>query len=173
MKFFNWENSTNIQTELLQRAPNVIGKNITDEVQKIFNDIKKNRDGALLNYAKELDKFSENTFEIPNEFILDKSKTIDPFIKDAIENAWRNIYKFHEEQLTKNIEVEIEDGITCGNLVLPIQSIGLYIPAGSAPLISTAIMLTVPAVIAKIPNIALLHHVVHLKIFIPVSITLP
>jgi histidinol dehydrogenase len=155
MKFFNWENSANIQTALLQRAPNVIGKNITDEVQKIFYDIKKNKDEALLGYAKELDKFSENTFEIPNEFILDKSITIDPSIKDAIDNAWRNIYKFHEEQLTKNIEVEIEDGITCGNLVLPIQSIGLYIPAGSAPLISTAIMLTVPAVIAKIPNIAL------------------
>jgi histidinol dehydrogenase len=155
MKFFNWENSANIQTALLQRAPNVIGKNITDEVQKIFYDIKKNKDEALLSYAKELDKFSENTFEIPNEFILDKSITIDSSIKDAIDNAWRNIYKFHEEQLTKNIEVEIEDGITCGNLVLPIQSIGLYIPAGSAPLISTAIMLTVPAVIAKIPNIAL------------------
>ena len=70
----------------------------------------------------------------------------------ALENAIANIQRFHEAQRLEPFVVETEDGVRCEEIVRPIDAIGLYVPAGSAPLPSTAIMLGVPSRLAGCPT---------------------
>jgi len=66
----------------------------------------------------------------------------------ALERAIANVGRFHEAQLSPPLIVETTPGVVCERITRPIDSVGLYVPAGSAPLPSTAIMLSVPARIA-------------------------
>jgi histidinol dehydrogenase len=76
-------------------------------------------------------------------------------VKAAIDQAMANIQKFHEAQITADIAVETLPGVTCRRVSRPIQNVGLYIPGGTAPLPSTAMMLTIPAAIAGCKTIVL------------------
>jgi histidinol dehydrogenase len=69
----------------------------------------------------------------------------------ALERAVANVSRFHEAQLSAPLSVETMPGVRCERITRPIESVGLYVPAGSAPLPSTAIMLAVPARIAGCP----------------------
>ena len=76
-------------------------------------------------------------------------------MKNAIRIAAENITKFHNAQVPEIISIETTKGITCWQNAVPIEKVGLYIPGGSAPLISTVLMLAIPAQIAKCKNIIL------------------
>src|SRR4051812_38529878 len=69
----------------------------------------------------------------------------------ALERAVANVTRFHEAQLSQPLSVETMPGVRCERITRPVSSVGLYVPAGSAPLPSTAIMLAVPARIAGCP----------------------
>jgi histidinol dehydrogenase len=69
----------------------------------------------------------------------------------AIERAIETVTRFHESQATPGVAVETARGVVCERLVVPLDAVGLYVPAGTAPLPSTAIMLAVPARLAGCP----------------------
>ncbi len=69
----------------------------------------------------------------------------------ALERAVTNVTRFHEAQISQPLSVDTMPGVRCERITRPINSVGLYVPAGSAPLPSTAIMLAVPARIAGCP----------------------
>jgi histidinol dehydrogenase len=69
----------------------------------------------------------------------------------AIERAISNVHRFHAAQGSPPLRVETAPGVVCERISVPIRAVGLYVPAGSAPLPSTAIMLAVPAAIAACP----------------------
>jgi phosphoribosyl-ATP pyrophosphohydrolase/phosphoribosyl-AMP cyclohydrolase/histidinol dehydrogenase len=72
-----------------------------------------------------------------------------PEVREAIDQAYANIYKFHDAQLDKEpLIVETMPGVTCSRFVRPIQRVGLYVPGGSAVLPSSTLMLGVPAKVA-------------------------
>ena len=73
----------------------------------------------------------------------------------AIDLAIKNIQTFHKPQLTTDIRVETMPGVVCERISRPIESVGLYVPAGTAPLPSAAIMLAVPAITAGCRHIVL------------------
>jgi histidinol dehydrogenase len=73
----------------------------------------------------------------------------------ALERAVANVTRFHEAQLTAPLRVETTPGVVCERVTRPIGSVGLYVPAGSAPLPSTAIMLATPARVAGCPQRAI------------------
>jgi len=75
--------------------------------------------------------------------------------RTAIARAKSNIETFHKAQAIVDVEVEVEPGVMCSLVQRPLGSVGLYVPAGSAPLFSTALMLAVPAMVAGVDNIAL------------------
>ncbi|MEM7278534.1 MAG: histidinol dehydrogenase, partial [Pseudomonadota bacterium] len=75
--------------------------------------------------------------------------------QNAIDLAIANVRKFHQAQQTQALRIETAPGVVCERLSRPIDSVGLYVPAGSAPLPSAAIMLGVPALIAGCPEIVL------------------
>ena len=78
-----------------------------------------------------------------------------PVALAAIERAVANVRRFHEAQRLAPLSIETSPGVRCERIVRPIQAVGLYVPAGSAPLPSALVMAAVPAVIAGCPRIAL------------------
>ena len=117
-------------------------------VSKILEDVKVNGDSALRKYALDFDAITLDEIKVtPEEIELAESQVPDA-LKSAIAIATRNIWKFHEAQVDKGINIETTEGITCWRKSVPIEKVGLYIPGGSAPLFSTLLMLGIPAVIA-------------------------
>ena len=123
----------------------------TNIVSKIVKDVKKNKQKALLKYEK---KFSNNTKIKPtkNE-INDSIKSLDPKIKNAIDFAYSRILKFHSLQKTKNIKYLDNQNNKIEYRYIPIQSVGIYVPAN---LPSTLLMNAIPAKkIAKVKRVVL------------------
>jgi histidinol dehydrogenase len=76
---------------------------------------------------------------------------LDPVALDALQRAIDNVTRFHEAQQLSDIDIETEPGVRCQRILRPINRVGLYVPAGTAPLPSALIMSAVPAAIAKCP----------------------
>ncbi len=120
----------------------------TSMVSKIIKDIKKNKLKALIKYEK---KFSKNTKIKPTQREINQSiKTLDPKVKKAIDFAYSRIFKFHSLQKTKNIKYVDQFKNKIEYKHVPIQKIGVYVPAN---LPSTLLMNAIPAKIAGVKRI--------------------
>lgn len=124
-------------------------------VQKILDNVKQNGDTALHQYTQEFDNVEIDNLEVGKETIDNAAEELSTPLKQAIEMARRNIWKFHSEQLFESKEIQTSPGIICWQKAVPIEKVGLYIPGGSAPLFSTVLMLGIPASIAECKEIVL------------------
>lgn len=143
------------QENLLQRPAVLEGKNIGNAVSDVIESVRSLGDSALLELTKKYDNIDLATIRVSDQEIEDASTRLDPQICEALNQAYRNIEKFHSAQKSKVIRVETQPGVVCEQLTRPIQSVGLYIPGGSAPLPSTVLMLGVPAQIAQCGRVVL------------------
>ncbi|MFM2017789.1 MAG: hypothetical protein RL007_1445 [Bacteroidota bacterium] len=139
---------------LLQRPQN---NNSADEtvVASILADVKENGDDALRKYTEKFDRCSVNTMLVGEQEIFNAYQTVSMELKEAIETAKANIERFHRTQHIGTAAIETMPGVRCWRKSVPIETVGLYIPGGSAPLFSTVLMLAVPAVIAGCGRIVL------------------
>ena len=120
---------------------------------EIVDTIRREGDGAVFKYARRLDGFTGDDFRVPLTEIDAARNAADLDDIAAMQAAISAVRAFHAEQGLGGYEVETWPGVTCRRRVDPIQSVGLYVPAGSAPLVSTLVMLAVPAQLAGVPNI--------------------
>jgi histidinol dehydrogenase len=116
-------------------------------VGNILNDVKQYGDAALKDYTKQFDKLDLNDFFVSDEE-WQTAETIDDDLKAAINVSIKNVRTFHTAQKQPVEKIETMPGVVCWRKPVAIEKIGLYIPAGTAPLFSTLIMLGVPAMIA-------------------------
>ncbi len=124
-------------------------------VSAILEDVEKYGDSAVRRYTKQFDKVNLDEFLVSDEEFAEAEKRVSKELKDAIKIAKANIEKFHAAQAeTPNI-IETTQGVFCWRKSVPIEKVGLYIPAGTAPLFSTVLMLAVPAKIAGCREIIL------------------
>jgi len=133
--------------QLLQR-PAIEYANLEEKINPILREVQKNGDKALRKFTAEFDKVDIEKFEVSEQekyFALDQ---VDTNVFDAIKLAAENITAFHKKQLQVTEEIETMPGIICWRKSVGIEKVGLYIPGGSAPLFSTVLMLTIPAVLA-------------------------
>ncbi len=139
---------------LLQRPQN---NNSADEtvVASILSDVKENGDEALRKYTEKFDRCSVNAMLVGEQEIFNAYQTVSMELKEAIETAKANIERFHRTQHIGTAAIETMPGVRCWRKSVPIETVGLYIPGGSAPLFSTVLMLAVPAVIAGCGRIVL------------------
>ncbi|CAL4318997.1 Histidinol dehydrogenase [Buchnera aphidicola (Eriosoma lanigerum)] len=128
---------------------------IQSTVTTILNDVLKYGDNALYKYTNIFDLIKINEFKINEQQIMNAVSNISIDLKNAIIHAKKNIECFHNLQKNKLLDVEIEPGIRCSQIVVPINSVGLYVPGGSASLFSTVLMLSIPAKIAGCKKIIL------------------
>lgn len=123
-------------------------------VQEIVEDVKKRGDAALYDYASRFDGGVDSLFVSSDEIEASVSQVSDE-LKTAIDNAMANIRKFHEAEMPEGEVVETAEGVVCSRRIVPIERCGLYVPGGTAPLVSTVLMLAVPASIAGCREIIL------------------
>lgn len=143
-----------IWKEILQRpALNVSG--LYDNVQAILDRVREEGDKALFEYEKMFDKIELQTLAVSEKELAEAAQSVSEELKTAIQTAAKNIEKFHSAQKQEFTKIETTPGVTCWQKAVPITSVGLYIPGGSAPLFSTVLMLAIPARIAGCSEIVL------------------
>lgn len=128
---------------------------LMDTVERIFYEIRKKGDKAVLKYSRKFDYPVQESFEIDKEVVGKAADLISERLKQAIELARKNIETFHLSQKEEINKVETAPGVTCWREPRAIERVGIYIPGGSAPLFSTVLMLAVPATIAGCKEIVL------------------
>jgi histidinol dehydrogenase len=140
--------------ELLKRPAGDPGA-LDRSVRRIMEAVRKKGDKAVRKYTKEFDAVRMQQMSVKEKEIRAAEKALSPDLREAIRQAARNIRRFHESQLREEEPVETMRGVTCWRKSIPIQSVGLYIPGGTAPLFSTVLMLGIPAMLAGCPEIIL------------------
>ncbi|GJQ64086.1 MAG: histidinol dehydrogenase [Melioribacteraceae bacterium] len=132
--------------------------NVMVTIKTILEDVKENGLTAVEKYARKFDRVATNyeLKQISKDAIAAAVANSSGELKDAIIDAHKNIHKFHEMQKAVEYEVETVPGVICGRKSTPIESVGLYIPGGTAPLVSTLLMLAIPAKIEGCERIVMI-----------------
>lgn len=118
--------------------------------------IRQDGDAGVLEYVR---KFDYAGAELDNLKVTDAEferaqETVEPEIRDAIAQAFRNIREVHQRQMPEEFQLaEIDDGVFAGEKVTPIASAGLYVPRGKGAFPSVMLMLSIPAVVAGVPRV--------------------
>ncbi len=124
-------------------------------VKKIIQDIKKNKDVALLNYVKKYENKKANfkSLIIPKKTLKDAYNSLSNESKKSLKLAYKRIFYYHSKQ--KKTSYSFKDQLDSKFYIewKPIENVGLYIPGGLASYPSTVLMTAIPAKIAKVPNI--------------------
>ena len=124
-------------------------------VNEVFTDIQKNGDTAVGKYTQKFDGVTLESNLVSENEINEAITSVASELKEAIVLAKENITKFHSAQKTEKVFVETIKGVSCWQEKRPIQKVGLYVPGGTAPLLSTVLMLAIPAQIAGCKEIVL------------------
>ncbi len=128
---------------------------ITQTVTEILKAVREGGDEALRRITTQIEGFTPDRFEVSQESCQAAAELLSASLKEALETAKKNIETFHQAQLPRPIEVEVNNGVRCTQRALPLQRVGLYIPGGKAPLFSTVLMLALPARIAGCREVVL------------------
>lgn len=148
MKTYYLDKLSKPEIEALLKRPAINIAKTFDIVGPVLEDIKHRGLEAALEYAEKFDNFTGQSILVtPEEFEM-AERNLDSPVKKAIESAKNNIEKFHLKQKPAAYEAETLEGVVCSREYRPIESVGLYVPGGSAVLPSTMLMLAVPAKIA-------------------------
>ena len=129
--------------------------NVSYTVKKIIDDIKKNKDIALLKYVKKFENKNANlkSIIISKKTLKEAYNSLSNESKKSLKLAYKRIYYYHSKQ--KKISYSFKDQLDSKFYIewKPIENVGLYIPGGLASYPSTVLMTAIPAKIAKVPNI--------------------
>ena len=124
-------------------------------VADIIARVRCDGDAALFDLTRQLDGCALEATEVPADALAAAGDRLDPTLRAAIAEAAGRIETFHRAGRPRPVSIETAPGLSCAARYVPIESVGLYIPGGSAPLISTVLMLAIPARIASCPQVVL------------------
>ena len=142
----NWSSlNADEQTSTLARPAISDNANLSAQVADILTLVKEQGDDALLTLTEKFDNIALSTLKVSKEQIQKAKFALTEKRLAAIKTAYQQIKCFHEAQKPTDIDVTTRPGVRCILKTEAIESVGLYIPAGSAPLPSTVLMLGVPA----------------------------
>jgi histidinol dehydrogenase len=116
-------------------------------VKPIVQNVRDRGDAAVREYAEKLDGFTGESF------VIESCGELDPALLEAVTIAAKNIRDFAQQQLVKPWQTTTSDGRTLGQIVRPLDSVGVYVPAGRYPLLSTMLMTVIPAQVAGVGTI--------------------
>ena len=137
---------------------NFIGKKrIEEKVRKIIEDVNLYGDDAIIKYTKKFDKvkLTHKNIRVSTSEINGAYQNIDAEFITTLKMAIQNVTRFYRKQIRKPWKIRQEDGIILKEIYSPLDRVGIYIPAGTAPLVSTVYMTVLPAQIAGVKNIVL------------------
>ena len=145
----NWPELTpDARREALRRPAQSSSAAMHAQVATIVADVRQRGDAALLEYTAKYDGARLDSLRVTDAEFADADKALNPPQHAALQRAIGNVQRFHEAQRSAPLQLETSPGVVCERHFLPLEAVGLYVPAGTAPLPSAAIMLAVPARIA-------------------------
>jgi histidinol dehydrogenase len=139
----------------LLARPSFDAQELLPRVQTIIDEVRVNGDAAVLRFTHEFDKVALKKIVLSEAVKASAEGLLSAGLKAAIQLAKGNIEKFHQAQLQKMERIETMPGVWCWRKSVGIDTVGIYIPGGTAPLFSTVLMLGIPAKIAGCKNIIL------------------
>jgi histidinol dehydrogenase len=153
MRILSWSSlSMDERRQALRRPVQQDEAAIHERVREIVSDVRARGDSALLEFTRRFDGVALSSIEVSTAEFAAAETALDTEQRQAIDRAIANVRRFHEAQLGAPLRVETTPGVVCERQFRPIDAVGLYVPAGVAPLPSAAIMLAVPARIAGCPT---------------------
>lgn len=152
----DWNSCTEAQQrELLMRPAISASDSISRTVAEILDNVKARGDDALREYSAKFDKTDVEKLRVTEQEMAEASARLSEELKQAMAVAVNNIETFHNAQQLPPVDIETMPGVRCQQVTRPVDSVGLYIPGGSAPLFSTVLMLATPARIAGCRKVVL------------------
>lgn len=151
----NYQNPPVEKWGAICRRPALDTAGLNQTIEDIFQSVKLRGDSALIDYAKQFDGAQLNELQVTELEFEEAEKKTSSELKASIQLAAKNIKTFHSSQVRPVEKIETTKGVSCWRKGVPIDSVGLYIPGGSAPLFSTVLMLGIPAQIAKCKQVIL------------------
>lgn len=151
MKVIQWNTLNTEQQQAALRRPAQGMQNLSAQVADILQTVKEQGDQALRDYTQRFDKIVLQQLAISVDAIRSENLCVDAEVKQALQLAAKRIESYQSACLPKEIIVDSKDGIVCKRRPVAIDAVGLYVPGGSAPLLSTLLMLAIPAKIAGCP----------------------
>lgn len=125
-------------------------KSLTDTVSAIIERVKREGDAALRDYSQQFDKVVPAQFEVSAEEIATALREMDPQTRRDSEFAIAQVRRFAQAQLATMLPLEVETlpGVHLGHRIIPVQTVGCYVPGGRYPILSAPVMSIVPATVA-------------------------
>lgn len=139
----------------LRRPAQAVGADVTASVAALIAEVRGRGDAAVRELGERFDGVSLDMFEVDAEARQAAVASVPDALRRAIDDAAARIQRFHRAGVTLPYAIDTAPGVRCERIMRPIGRVGLYVPAGSAPLPSTALMLGVPAQIAGCRNVVL------------------
>ncbi|MGN1349597.1 MAG: histidinol dehydrogenase [Anaerovoracaceae bacterium] len=124
-------------------------------VKEIIADVRANGDEAIYRYNRKFSGWDGTDLRVSEEEIREAMDAVEPEMMEALKLAAANIREFHQKQLAETWTYERKPGVTLGQLIRPIQNIGVTVPGGATPLFSTVLMDIIPAKIAGCPRVVM------------------
>lgn len=153
LQVHNWQLLDPLQRrELLQRPALQDDRALRDGVRAILEHVRERGDAALQEFTQRYDGVTIETLQVSEAEFAAAEQSVPRAAIEAIQLAIDNVRRFHEARPPSDYQIETMPGVHCERIAQPIDAVGLYVPAGSAPLPSAAVMLTVPASIAGCPR---------------------
>ena len=156
MKRIDWNQLDDPAREAVLRRPvQAVSDAVRSGVQAVFDEVATRGDAALRDFTARFDGVALEAFEVDADEFARAADAVPAEVQAAVAEAAARIEAFHRAGIASPYEVETAPGLTCRRVQRPIRRVGLYVPAGSAPLPSTALMLCVPARLAGCTEVVL------------------
>ncbi|MGD9677541.1 MAG: histidinol dehydrogenase [Vulcanibacillus sp.] len=152
IRIINSNKDNNFLNKLLERNQFEHGE-INKVVEDILSDVKKRKDEALREYTAKFDDVNIDDFLVSEEEFRSAHNNIDAELYDALLKAKENIENFHRNQIRNSFTINGENETITGQIVNPIEKVGIYVPGGKAAYPSTVLMNAIPAKIAGVNEI--------------------
>ena len=145
---------TDVPEALIKRSASIFGERIMPEeaVRRIIASVRERGDQAINEWNRKIDNISLDRLDVSSDEMNDALRAISPELRSALEHAAERIRTFHEKQpISSWIDAGQEGSL--GQLIRPVDSVGVYVPGGTAPLPSSLLMSVIPAQVAGVPEI--------------------
>jgi histidinol dehydrogenase len=132
-------------------------KRISESVRKIIEDVRQDGDEALIKYTRRFDgvKMTARDIKVSACEMSGAYQDIDPEFVSTLKVILDNITKFYNKQIKKSWKIKDADGVLLGEKIEPLERVGVYVPSGTVPLVSSVYMTVIPAKMAGVRKIAL------------------
>lgn len=156
MNIIDWNTlDADAQARALTRPAQAVAAQTRAAVEALIGQVREGGDAALRDITARLDGVALERFEVSEAEFAAAEQAVPAELRIAMQQAAERIDTYHRAGMAQPYSVETAPGVVCGKVVRAIARVGLYVPAGSAPLPSTALMLGVPAKLAGCRQVVL------------------